>query len=668
MTLLLVAAAALLLGAALAVVLPSNRARAWAAVVAQAIAVALVEGAVAPVLLGGPDLRASTAFPAPVGEVVVHADALSAFFLAWSLPLTLVGSLYGTGYLSRYFASERHVGLHFALLNLTALSFLLIYTLENGLLFFFGWELAALSAWLLVIWDYPSQKVRFAGFNYLVSTHLSLLLLVAAFMLLHGRTGTFGFDAFAEALRAPGPTRGLVFVLLLGSFGLKSAFYPFHTWLPRAHAAAPAHVSALMSGVIHKAGLFGLLKLSLLLGRPEAWMGWTVLAFSATSAVVGALHTITQRDLKRLLGYSSTENVGICGLGIGTGLLGLAWDLPALAALGFAGGTLHVLNHALFKCLLFYGAGAVNHATHTVDMERLGGLVKVMPRTTLLFLVGAVALAGLPPLSGFVSELLIYAGLLEAGPARAARALLVLAAGLLALVGGLSALAMARAFGVAFLGSPRDPAARTRAEAPAPLVVAMAACALALGALGLWPAVGVALVRAPTALQLAPRGAAPEATADALARPAAVVAPLARVGLCLVGATAALLALRRLALGRGSTVHVTWGCGYGAGTPRMQYSGASFSDALRRPLVAILPLEQRVELPARDAPFPPPRAYHLHTHSVDAVERRMFEVLGRGQETADRLNEALPDEPRASFALGLLFLVFGAALAVWSAP
>jgi hydrogenase-4 component B len=662
---LLAAAVVLALGAALAVLLPGNRARAWAALAAQALAALLVESAVVPVLFGAPDLRATTAFPIPVGEVVVHVDALSAFFLAWSLPLTLLGSIYALGYLSRYFGSERHVGLHFALLTLTALSFLLIYTLENGLLFFFGWELAALSAWLLVIWDYPSQKVRFAGFNYLVSTHLSLLLLVGAFMLLHGRTGSFGFDAFAAALRAPGPTRGLVFVLLLGSFALKSAFYPFHTWLPRAHAAAPAHVSALMSGVIHKAGLFGLLKLSLLLGRPEAWMGWTVVAVSATSAVVGALHTITQRDLKRLLGYSSTENVGICGLGIGVGLLGLAWDLPAVAALGFAGGTLHVLNHALFKCLLFYGAGAVHHATHTVDLERLGGLVKVMPRTTLLVLLGAVALAGLPPLNGFVSEWVIYAGLLSAGPAREARTLLALAAGALALVGALSALAMARAFGVAFLGAPRDPSARAHAEAPAPLLVAMAACALAMGALGLWPAAGLALVRAPTALQLASSGATPEAVAVALARPAGVVAPLALLALSLVGAALALLALRRL-LERGSPVHVTWGCGYGAGTPRMQYTGASFSDALRRPLVAVLPLEQRADLPARDDPFPP-RAYHLHTHSVDAVERRMFEVLGRGQVTADRLNEALPDEPRASFALGLAFLVIGAAIAVWSA-
>ena len=403
-------------------------------------------------------LEGALAWAHPVGTLKVRLDALGAFFLAWSLPMTLLGSVYAVGYLRRHFDSERHVGVHYALLNLTALSFVLVYTGDHALVFLLGWEIAALSAWLLVIWDYPNQKVRFAGFNYLVSTHIGLIFLVAAFMILYTHSGSWELESFGHWLRDnPGAERNLVFLLLLASFGLKSAFFPFHSWLPRAHAAAPAHVSALMSGVIHKAGLYALVRFILLIGRPDEWMGWFLIGFSLLSAVIGALYTVGQRDLKRLLGYSSTENVGIAGLGLGVGCLGLAWGNPVLTAVGFAGGLLHVLNHAFFKCQLFYAAGSVYQATHTVDMEKLGGLARLMPWTALAFVLGGVAISALPPLNGFTSEFLIYSGLFTAQvlPAWAKVALAGTAAGL-AFVGAVSALSITRAFGVVFLGAPRD--------------------------------------------------------------------------------------------------------------------------------------------------------------------------------------------------------------------
>ena len=208
-------------------------------------------------------------------------DALGAFFLVWSLPMTLLGSVYAVGYLRPYFDTSAIVGLHFALLNLTSLSFVLVYTGEHALVFLLGWEIAALAAWLLVIWDYRNQKIRFAGFNYLVSTHIGLIFLVAAFMILYTHIGVVGPGQLRRWLRAnPGSERNLVFLLLVTSFGLKSAFFPFHSWLPRAHAAAPAHVSALMSGVIHKAGLYALVRFVLLIGKPEEWMGWFLIGFS----------------------------------------------------------------------------------------------------------------------------------------------------------------------------------------------------------------------------------------------------------------------------------------------------------------------------------------------------------------------------------------------------
>ena len=461
----------LLLGAALCLALRSNRAAAAVAITTQALATVLVVAGSLSLLRGGPALELSWPWPRPIEQIAFRLDALGAFFLAWSLPMTLLGTVYAIGYLRPYFTRGRHGGPHFALLNMISVSFVLIYSTQNALVFLMGWEIAAVAAWLLVIWDYKNQKIRFAGFNYLVSTHVGLFVLVAAFMLLHSKTDSMDFAAFGRFLSTPNRARSTIFLLLGASFAIKSAFFPFHTWLPRAHSAAPAHVSALMSGVIHKAGLFAFLRFTLLMGRPEEWMGWTVLGFGAISAFFGVLYTSTQRDLKRLLGYSSTENVGIAAMGFGVGYLGWTWDRPALALCGFAGGLLHLFNHALFKCLLFYGAGAVYRATHTIDLERLGGLAKRMPKTATLFLLGALAISALPPLNGFISELIIYSGLLSgAAPTASSNVALVASAAALSFVGAVSALSMTRAFGVAFLGTPREPAVRAGEDPPSSML------------------------------------------------------------------------------------------------------------------------------------------------------------------------------------------------------
>ncbi len=666
MTLVAAGAVVLLLGAALSLLLRGNAARGWAALGTQALATGLVLADVLPALRHGGELRITVAWSSPIESVAVHLDALGAFFLAWSLPMTLLGTLYATGYLGPR-REERNQGVQFALLNLTALSFLMIYTLESAFVFLLGWEIAAVAAWLLVIWDHRDQKVRFAGFNYLVSTHLGLFLLLAGFMVMASQSGSMDFQASATFLRTPGELRDVAFVLLVTAFGLKAAFFPFHTWLPRAHAAAPAHVSALMSGVIHKAGLFGLLRFLLLMGRPEPWMGWYLIAFSALSALVGVISTTTQRDLKRLLGYSSTENVGIAGLGIGLGVLGLAWRQPALVALGFTGALLHVVNHALFKCLLFYAAGAVSHATHTVDLERLGGLLRRMPWTGAFFLLGGLAISALPPFNGFVSELLIFAGLLGAEtPPGLERALLVAVAALLAFVGGVSALSMARAFGVAFLGQPRDPAVHCQGEVGWRLLLPMALHALGVVSLGLVPALGLGLVAEPARLfqDLLP---GPAAGAAPWAAPLALLAPVGRVGLALAGLILALWLLRRwLTGGAPARRHATWGCGYGAPTPRMAYTAASFGRQLADLFEPLLPQLRRQRLP--EGPFPP-RDGALATHAPDAVERRMFEVIGEADGLITRAADRIPHDPRSSMAAGLLVLavVVGLLVAGWGA-
>jgi len=659
MNALVAAALVLLAGGALCLLPLRNTWRAGFGLASQAVATLLVWSAVWPVLAGAPLPMAEWPWAYPIGAVRFRLDALGAFFLSWSLPMTLLGAIYAVGYLRKYFDSPRHVGVHFGLLNMISMSFLMVYTGEHAVTFLMGWEIAALSAWLLVIWDYSNQKVRFAGFNYLVSTHVGLIFLVAAFMILYTQTQSWYLADFGLWLSGhPGKLRDAVFLLLVTSFGLKSAFFPFHSWLPRAHAAAPAHVSALMSGVIHKAGLFALLHFLLISGKPDAWMGWFLITFGSISAVIGGLYTVGQRDLKRLLGYSSTENVGIAGIGIGVGCLGLSWNLPTLAALGFGGGLLHILNHAFFKCQLFYAAGCVYQAKHGVDMERLGGLARLMPITALCFGVGGVAISALPPFNGFASEFLIYSGLFT-GETLGIWAKLALAgvATLLAFVGAVSALSITRAYGVVFMGSSRDDSLPEGHEPSRWMLLPLGLHTAGTVLLGLMPVLGLALVASPVAMFL--QASAPDAANAALQHLREV---LTRVGWISVTVAALIAAVWLLVAGLRRPVPQTgptWGCGYTAGNARLQYTGASFSKEFASNYHNVLALVQRQKAPAG---YFPADSYVI-TDCVDAVERRLYNVIGQGDASAGLISKLMhEDDPRLAFALGLAAVVAIAAL------
>jgi hydrogenase-4 component B len=642
----------LVTGATLAVALRSNRSRFLAAVISQTIATVCVLTSVIPVLAGGDAIEVTWPWPAPIEQIAFRVDALGAFFLAWSLPMTLLGTVYSLDYLRPYFAAGRNGGSHFALLTMTSLSFVVIYAVQNALVFLLGWEIAAVAAWLMVIWDYRNQKIRFAGFNYLVSTHVGLFVLVAAFMLLHSNTGSMDFVEFGNYL-SQHPGQGTQFLLLGISFALKSAFFPFHTWLPRAHSAAPAHVSALMSGVIHKAGLFGFLRFTLLAGPPEEWMGWSVLLFGAMSAVFGVLNSATQRDLKRMLGYSSTENVGIAAIAFGVGMLGWSWSNPGLTALGFGAGLFHILNHALFKCSLFYAAGAIYRATHTIDLERLGGLARRMPRTAIYFVVGGFAMCALPPFNGFFSEFLVYSGLLS-GPAPTSEGdvVLVCTAATLAFVGAVGALSMTRAFGLAFLGAARDPQIVASEDAPRSMAIPMLVHSVGILIVGVYPTVALDLVAPVVDLVPGVTGSHRDL--------ANVLAPVtwACRALALAMGIVIVIGWRRRASSRES---VTWGCGYTAGTARMQYTGSSFSAQFSHLFRPALPVLTREHLPTD--PFPQ-HASQLSTHHVDAVERRMFEVLGQGEDFVRETSDRIPEQPRFAFAAGTIALIVVAAVAL----
>ncbi|HQR29619.1 MAG TPA: proton-conducting transporter membrane subunit, partial [Anaeromyxobacteraceae bacterium] len=365
-----------------------------------------------PVLSGAPAAVLRRAWSEPNAALAVRLDALSALFLVPVLCVPALGAIYGLA----YWPQERH-GAQAVRLQLwygvVTGSMAAVLLADDALLFLFAWEVMALAGFFLVRAEADRKDAQRASWVYLAAAHVGTFALFAFFSASAGIRG--GFDAPAWApIPVAGSGAGALALLALVGFGLKAGLVPLHFWLPGAHAAAPSHVSAVMSGVLLKTGIYGLLRAAGLFEAPPASWGAVLLVLGAASGVLGVALALAQHDLKRLLAYHSVENIGIITMGVGLAVLGRARGEPALVLLGFAGAALHVVNHALFKSLLFLGAGSVQHATGTRDLERLGGLGRAMPATSALFLVGAAAISGLPPLNGFASEFLVARGGLAA--------------------------------------------------------------------------------------------------------------------------------------------------------------------------------------------------------------------------------------------------------------
>jgi hydrogenase-4 component B len=512
----------------------------------------------------------------PGVEFSVAMDGLSAIFLLPIFLISLLGNVYGLAYWKQTEHPQNGRKLRLFYGALTAGMALLVIA-RNSVLFLLGWEVMALSAFFLVTTEDDQQQVRETGWVYLVATHIATLCLFGLFALLRQVSGSFTLAPLNEGALTSGRSTE-IFILVLVGFGLKAGIMPLHVWLPSSHAIAPSHVSAILSGVIIKMGIYGIVRVTSLIPDPPLQWGGTLLGFGAVSGVLGVAFAIGQHDLKRLLAYHSIENIGIIVMGLGLALIGRTMGRADWVILGLAGSLLHVWNHALFKALLFLSAGSVIHAAHSREIDNLGGLAKSMPWTALCFLVGAVAICGLPPLNGFVSELLIYLGLFHTlgngrQPSFAAAAL---AAPALALIGALALACFVKAYGAVFLGTARSDHARHAHESPAPMLVPMVALVACCFLIGLAPMVIAPVLGrgvsawAPGLTDVGPR--------------LATLAPLAWIsviGLGLIAASlvtsAALwLQLRRTGVEKGPT----WGCGYAAPTPRMQYSSSSFAQML----------------------------------------------------------------------------------------
>lgn len=509
----------------------------------------------------------------PWGQFSVTVDSLSVVFLIPVFVTPALGSIYGLGYWkqSEHMRNGRWLGLFYGLL---AGAIALLFIARDGMLFLIAWEVMALSAYFVLVTEQHLSEVRRVGWIYLIATHIGTLILFAMFATWRHATGSFALESavLGEAMA------GTIFVLSLVGFGFKAGLFPMHFWLPGAHANAPSHVSAIMSGVLLKAGVYGLVRMSSLMPHPPLWWGGVLLAAGAVTGLAGICFALSQRDFKRLLAYSSVENIGIITMGLGLALLGRSQDRWDWVLLGMAAALLHVWNHSLFKSLLFLNAGAILHATHTRQMDQLGGLAKRMPMTMTLFAVGAVAICGLPPLNGFVSEWLLYVGLLSTLTAGAAPgfALAATVAVVLAVIGALAVACFVKFIGVVFLGLPRTSAGAHAQDPPASMIAPMAILAGCCAIVGLLPLIAAPLLEAAT------RSWANLAKTTPLSIEA--IAPLRWItllGLALIILAAATFLGLKWLIARGVIGRAgTWDCGYAQPAAQMQYTGSSFTQML----------------------------------------------------------------------------------------
>jgi hydrogenase-4 component B len=545
-------------------------------------------------------------WPVPGGRFAIRVDGISAPFIVQIFLISALGSVYGLGYWkqSEHPRDGRKLRLFYGLITA---GMALLVCARNTMLFMAGWEIMALAAFFSLSAQDDQRTVREVGYVYMVATRLATLCLFAMFAVLFAATGTFDFAASRPI--GPGAANAILILAIVG-FGLKAGVMPMHVWLPGAHANAPSHVSALMSGVLIKMGIYGFVRVFSLFPHPPLWWGQLILIFGGVSGVLGVAFAISQHDFKRLLAYHSVENIGIICMGLGVALLGRSLGNGALVALGLGGAMLHVWNHGLFKGLLFLSAGSVLHATHTREIDELGGLAKRMPWTALGFLVGAVAICGLPPLNGFISELLVYLGLFRSAALPQGTLWLsgALGAPALALIGALALACFVKVHGAMFLGEPRSERTAGAIESSRFILVPMAVLAGLCFAVGLLP-----WVVAPV-LDRAVHAWAPELAGQ----PLTVLAPLSWVsllgGLLLVALIVAAALVRRNLRHKPADQVGTWDCGYVAPGPTMQYSSSSFAQTL----VGLFSwaLRPKVRNPDMRGLFPHPEAFTSNVADV----------------------------------------------------
>jgi hydrogenase-4 component B len=577
-------------------------------------------------LLGLIDAGTKLLRPGPYGaafeylnafSLAFQIDALAAFFLVAIYAVCLLAALYSYHYMDNSRKALRTAGNYF-FFSLLAVFMALVVTAGNLITFMLSWEIMSLSSFFLVIYNYESGENRKAGYLYFVFSQVGAMFILAAFGLIYAHSGNFGF---ADAAALPETAKIIVFVLAFIGLGSKAGVFPFHVWLPHAHPAASSHISAVMSGVMIKTGVYGIIRIYMILDWHASFFGYFVLIAGIISGILGIVYALGQRDLKRLLAYSSVENIGIILIGLGIGMIGVATGKPVMAVLGFAGSLLHVLNHSIYKSLLFMGAGMLLHKTGTRSIDQLGGLIKKMKITGTTFLIGSIAICGLPPLNGFVSEFLVYLGGFR-GMAleKTSFAMCLLAIVSLAIIGGLALACFTKVVGVVFQGEPRNQVAENTDENGVTMLIPMLILAAACMVIGVFPTFFMTLaLKAVGSLGLGYGRLPLEPFIE-------LTANISRTALLVFVVFLLILALRTL-LYRGKTLtrSGTWGCGFTRPTVKMQYTGSSYAASILEFFRPVAPLTEndpgiRTRFPAKS---------HYHSHISDIAELHMGTVVVR---------------------------------------
>ena len=557
------------------------------------------------------------------GDVLVRVDELSAWFLLIINFTCLTGVFFGSGYLKTSDSSPKKLNLHWMLFVLFQLSMLWVCMIQHGLVFLIIWEVMSLSSVLLVIFDNNNPKIIKAGISYLVQMHISIVFLTIGFIWLYFQTGSFSFDAFTVYFGS-NSNIGLFLVLFIG-FGLKAGFIPLHSGLLQGDPAAPSHIAGIMSGVLVKLGIYGIFRVASYLRSDYLLLGEIILTVSVATGLFGILNAAVHRNLKKMLAYCTIENIGTIGIGIGIGLIGLGNNTPVLYYLGFGGALMHVLNHSLFKSLLFFSSGSVAQQTQTSDMEKLGGLIKKMPRTGLVFLIAAIGICGLPPFNGFISEFLIYSGLIEGVKIHDTNEMILFSVSLagLSVIGGLSILTFTKSFGTVFLGNARKQLPVEPHEVSLQMLVPQYAIIALMISVAIFPAFYLQVIgnviMSLTKGVIIPQPAGFTNYLSIMQN----ISNYSMLFICIVGV---FWGIRyKLLSTRSKVIQPTWGCAYAAPTSKIQYTGKSFSKTLSKMFnFIVIERKQYTELKAGEI-FPEERKHASHYH--DFFEFRFIHVI-----------------------------------------
>lgn len=517
--------------------------------------------------------------PFPIGIVSIVFDQLSCFFILLISIGSILTSIYSIGYAKHYIIKDIKTSTFYFFLSLLIVSMLLLVIIQNAVAFLILWELMSLSSFFLVTFENEKEEVVNAGIYYLITMHIGLIFLIIGFVILSIKTGSYGFDLFSVYLKNTNSEfNSLIFILFFIGFGTKAGFVPFHSWLPKAHPAAPTPVSGIMSGVMIKTGIYGLLRIILISNVPVKGLSYFILIISIITGIYGILYAIAQTDLKKLLAYSSIENIGIIGIGIGIGMLGLSYKNAFMTILGFSGGILHILNHFIFKSLLFFSTGAVYAEIHTRDIESMGGLIKKMPVTSFLFLIGSIAIIGLPPFNGFISEFLIYSGILKGIISNnniLISILSMISFASLSYIGVLALFCFSKVFTISFLGNPRSNKLEKIKEASYFMIIPMAIFSCFVLLIGFFPQLIFPLIGKVTQLFVDS-----DISSEVLIFNNYLL-NLSYTFYIFIGIFLFIFFVRYLLLKNKKINHnVTWGCGYQTYTGKMQYTSSSFASIL----------------------------------------------------------------------------------------